>query len=200
MGIHNLFPKPVGIYRLDRDLSDVEKEFLLGLEQKGNEGNTTSVNNYVLKDKTLLNLKEFLELSLDKYFMEVYEPSTNVRPYITQSWINYSQKGQYHHQHQHPNSLVSGIFYVKADEKKDKVYFIKSEYQQLKIPTENYNPWNSESWWFEVKTGDLFLFPSSLTHKVTTVETDLRVSLSFNTFLKGSFGKNNELTELVLEK
>ena len=200
MGIHNLFPTPVGIYKLDRDLSNVEKEFLLELEQKDNKGNTTSVNNYVLKDKKLSNLKGFFELSLGKYFMEVFKPSTNVKSYITQSWVNYSKKGQYHHKHQHPNSFISGIFYVEADEKKDKIYFFKNEYKPLKIPTENYNLWNSESWWFEVKTGDLFLFPSCLTHEVETVQTDLRVSLSFNTFLKGSFGKNNELTELVLEK
>lgn len=200
MSIYNLFPTPVGIYKLDRDLSNVEKEFLLELEQKDNKGNTTSVNNYVLKDKKLLNLKGFFELSLDNYFMKVFEPSTNVKSYITQSWVNYSKKGQYHHKHQHPNSFISGIFYVEADEKKDKVYFFKNEYKPLKIPTENYNLWNSESWWFEVKTGDLLLFPSCLTHEVETVQTNLRVSLSFNTFLKGSFGKNNELTELVLEK
>jgi len=114
--------------------------------------------------------------------------------------LNYCKKGEFHHQHKHPNSFISGIFYVKSNANKDKIYFYKNQYQQLSITTKNYNLYNSESWWLEVETGDLILFPSSLEHKVATVETDLRVSLSFNTFLKGTLGSNRELTELVLEK
>jgi hypothetical protein len=36
----------------------------------------------------------------------------SVTPYITQSWLNYTETNQYHHKHEHPNSLVSGVFYV----------------------------------------------------------------------------------------
>ena len=37
---------------------------------------------------------------------------------ITQSWINFTKKGEYHHPHAHPNSLISGVFYVEADKDK----------------------------------------------------------------------------------
>jgi uncharacterized protein (TIGR02466 family) len=200
MTIHNLFPTPVQFFKLDRELKKKEHSFLLNQKQRKNSGNATSVNNYILKEKELFNLKSFLELSLNKYFKEICKPSTDVKPYITQSWVNYCKKGEFHHIHTHPNSFISGIFYVQADVNKDKIYFFKDGYKQLLIPTNDFNLYNSTSWWFEVKTGDLILFPSSLTHKVETVETDLRISLSFNTFLKGTLGVNNDLSELILEK
>jgi len=200
MTIYNLFPTPVQFFKLNRKLRKLENNFLLNQEQRKNSGNTSSINNYILQEKELFNLKCFIELSLNKYFKKVYAPAEDVEIYITQSWLNYCKKGQFHHQHRHPNSFVSGIFYVQADANKDKIYFYKDEYKQLSVTTNKYNLYNSDSWWLEVKTGDLILFPSSLTHKVETVETDLRVSLSFNTFLKGNLGNNQELTELVLEK
>jgi len=200
MTIHNLFPTPVQFFKLDRELEENEYSFLLNQKQRENSGNTSSVDNYILQNKKLSNLNRFIELSLNKYFKEIYAPSKNVKPYITQSWVNYCKKGQFHHVHEHPNSFISGIFYIQADANKDKIYFYKNGYRQLSIPTNDFNLYNSTSWWLEVKTGDLILFPSSLTHKVETVETDLRMSLSFNTFLKGTLGVNYDLTELHLEK
>jgi len=200
MTIHNLFPTPVQFFKLNRELKESEYNFLLNQKQRENSGNTSSVDNYILQNKELSNLNSFIELSLNKYFKEIYAPSKNVKPYITQSWVNYCKKGQFHHVHAHPNSFVSGIFYIQADINKDKIYFFRDGYRQLSIPTNDFNLYNSTSWWLEVKTGDLILFPSSLTHKVETVETDLRMSLSFNTFLKGTLGVNYDLTELILEK
>jgi hypothetical protein len=70
----------------------------------------------------------------------------------------------------------------------------------IKLPPQEWNLWNSESWWFEVGTGDLVLFPSSLTHMVETVQgTDTRISLSFNTFPVGNIGEEVSLTGLKLE-
>ncbi len=76
---------------------------------------------------------------------------------------------------------------------------LNAGYQQIKLPTENFNLFNSESWWFEVATGDLMLFPSSLTHMVETVKSDkTRISISFNTFPKGYVGEDLDLTGLHL--
>ena len=58
---------------------------------------------------------------------------------------------------------------------------------------------NSEAWWFQVKTGDIILFPSSLTHMVENKEgANTRISLAFNVFIKGKIGKKEELIELYL--
>ena len=62
-----------------------------------------------------------------------------------------------------------------------------------------WNVYNSNLWWFPVETGQLILFPSSLTHSVETKKgNNTRISLAFNTFVKGTIGNNTELTEIVL--
>jgi uncharacterized protein (TIGR02466 family) len=197
--IHNLFPTPVGIYKLDRDLTEKELDFIKGQETRPNMGNTTSLNHTLLCNKQMTKLRDFIETSLADYFTTIYNPKHKVNLKITQSWSNYTEAGQYHHKHEHPNSFVSGVFYPQANRETDKIYFYKFGYQQIKFPPENWNVYNSESWWFEVGTGDLILFPSNLTHMVETVQGDqTRISLSFNTFPVGNIGEEVSLTGLQI--
>ena len=77
--------------------------------------------------------------------------------------------------------------------------FINERYQTIKPEIKNFNIWNSETWWFSVKTGDIIMFPSSLNHMVETKQGDnTRISLAFNVFIKGTIGDNKQLTELIL--
>lgn len=196
MQILSLFPTAVGIYNLGRDLTKKEKDLLLNLEDGPNMGNTTSKDRFILRNSILADLKEFFQNSLNHYFKEVIAPSKEAELYITQSWVNYTKKGQWHHAHEHPNSIISGVFYIQSDEL-DKIYFENNQYRQIIFPTQNFNVFNSRSWWLEATQGRLLLFPSSLRHNVNTVETDhTRVSLSFNTFAKGMIGAPEDLTLL----
>jgi len=199
MAIHNLFPTAVGQYKLDRELTEKELSFLKNQETHANMGNVTSNNTTILKAKELTKLRDFIETSVSDYFTTVYNPKHKVNLKITQSWTNYTEHGQYHHKHAHPNSFVSGVFYVQANKDKDRIYFYRDSYEQIKFPPENWNAWNSESWWFEVETCGLVLFPSGLTHMVQTVESDeTRISLAFNTFPVGSVGEETSLTGLQI--
>ena len=145
----------------------------------------------------MANLKAFVEASVGEYLRSIYSPKNEVGLRITQSWLNYCKPGEWHHKHAHPNSFISGVFYIKAAREHDKIHFYKDGYQQITLSTENYNAYNSESWWFEVGTGDLMLFPSGLTHMVEAVQQE-RVSLSFNTFPIGYVGEEEKLTALSL--
>jgi uncharacterized protein (TIGR02466 family) len=165
-----------------------------------NEGNITSNNNYILNEKEFKNLKKEITIKVEDYFNKVISPLNNITPYITQSWLNYTETNQYHHKHQHANSLVSGVFYINANDDFDKIKFFKDNlHSTIKFETKNWNLWNSETWWYPVKAGDIILFPSSLTHLVETKDGDnTRVSLAFNVFVKGKLGDNYRLTELIL--
>ena len=199
--INAIFPTPIYISKLDRKLTKKELSFVdkTKLHTYNNEGNTTSNNNYILNDKSFKDLKEELDLKVQDYFDKVICPANNITPYITQSWLNYTETNQYHHKHAHPNSLVSGVFYINCHEEHDKIKFFNDNYKTIKPDIKTWNIWNSESWWFPVKTGDIILFPSSLIHMVDTKEGDnTRISLAFNVFIKGTFGNNKSLTELVL--
>ena len=199
MIINNLFPTAVGSFELDRDLSKLEQKFLFNLETRPNMGNVTSTNNYVLRDNRLSSLRLFLNNSLQEYFQATMSPQDNIKLEITQSWINYTKTGQYHHKHTHPNSVISGVFYIQASKEIDKLFFYNESYQQIKIVPKEFHVYNSESWWLPVETGQLLLFPSSLTHMVaTTSGEDDRISMSFNTFYKGKLGDEVALTGLTL--
>ena len=199
--INGIFPTPVYISKLDRKLTLKELSFIdkIKLDIHNNEGNKTSNDYYVLSNKSFKNLKEELDLRVQDYFDKVLSITNAVTPYITQSWLNYTETNQYHHKHEHPNSLVSGVFYVNCHEEFDKIKFFNHTYKAIKPEVKDWNLYNSESWWFTVKTGDVILFPSSLTHMVETKEGDnTRISLAFNVFIKGTVGNNKNLTELII--
>jgi uncharacterized protein (TIGR02466 family) len=199
MNIHNLFPTAVGFSKLDRNLTEEELLFIKEQVRYPNEGNTTSENRKLLKSVEMTEIREFIEDAMLDYFKSIYAPKHDVTPYITQSWSNYTEPGQYHHKHSHPNSIISGVFYPQANRETDKIYFYKDNYERIKITASEYNPYNSESWWFEVGAGDLILFPSNLTHMVQTKQDDgTRISISFNTFVKGYIGSDESLTGLHL--
>lgn len=200
MNILGLFPTPVGQAKFEEGLSREELEFIELQETKKNSGNVISKNKYVFESPELKRLKDFAEEKLQQYWQEVYKPSEKCNIYITQSWCNYTKKGEYHHEHTHPNSIVSGVFYIKTD-KDDKITFHNQKHQTIKIQPQEYNPFNSPTWWLETPENFLLLFPSSLTHHVPPVESDhVRISIAFNTFVSGDLGDGDEATGLVLQR
>ena len=202
--IHSIFPTPIYTTKIDRGFTKQELNFVK--EQKkhcsNNQGNTNTKDNYILNRKEFKNIKKFLDKCCKDYLKTVICTKNNIEIYITQSWLNYTEANQYHHQHAHPNSVVSGVFYFDSDINNDKILFTSSRgYQQIRPDTdkEKFNLWNSHTWFFPVETGNLFMFPSSTIHQVETKKgNNTRISLAFNTFYKGSVGSNTELTELIL--
>jgi len=198
--VTGIFPVPIYQTILNREISTEEKNFFNKLERTKNSYNYNSKNNYVLDEEPLSTLKKELFLRVEDYFQKIITPKTNVLPYITQSWVNWTKSGEEHHKHAHSNSLFSGVFYIDADEEYDSIKFFKRHtYESLSIEPHEYHLFNSESWTFKVKTGDIILFPSSLGHLVESkIGDNLRTSLSFNTFIKGTIGVDVELTELKI--
>ena len=126
-------------------------------------------------------------------------PKNDVTLRITQSWLNWTEPGEYHHKHNHNNALISGCFYVNANKKSDKIFFYKDGYEQIKLSPIVWNTYNAESWWYPVGTNDLIFFPSYLTHMVETVGgDDTRISMAFNFFPTGYIGDEDLLTALYL--
>ena len=198
--IELIFPIPVMFNELNRKFTKEELSFVNKHSKKINKniGNVTSINNYILNEPEFFDLKNIITEHLNKYVETIIKPLHEVEIYITQSWLNYTNKNEFHHKHEHQNSYLSGCLYIQADETKDKITFHKSGYQQIKLPTENYTIMNSDSWWFNVKSEGIVIFPSSLTHNVENViSNETRISIAFNSFVKGIFGDNKSLTELI---
>jgi uncharacterized protein (TIGR02466 family) len=196
-----IFPTPIYRSKLDRQLSKEELSFIdkTKLNVYSNDGNTTSNDRNILENEVFKNLKDDLYLRVKDYFDRIISSSNHITPYITQSWLNYTETNQYHHKHAHPNSLVSGVFYINCHEEHDRIKFFNDNYKAIILDVENWNLYNSENWSYPVKTGDIILFPSSLTHMVETKKgNDTRISLAFNVFVKGNIGNEKNLTYLKL--
>lgn len=202
--IDGLFPIPVLSANIGREWTEAEK-FLFNYHKDfthNNLGNTTSNDRYVLKAKEAKGILEYISSCIQHYVDNIICPKNPVEFYITQSWLNYTKPGQYHHTHAHPNSYLSGVFYIDADEENDKIQFHTWRgYQQIKVDVnpDKFNVFNSDTWWYSVKTGDLKIFPSHLTHNVEQKSgNNVRTSLSFNVFVKGYIGSEESLTALHL--
>ena len=201
--IHSIFPIPIYTTKMDRGFTKQELNFVKEHKKhcKNNIGNFSTKDTYILNNKEFKNIKKFLDKHCKNYLNTIICPKNNIELYITQSWLNYTDANQYHHQHQHPNSVISGVLYFDSDIENDRILFSKSGYEQMisNIDKTKFNLWNSETWFFPVKTGRLIMFPSSTIHQVETKKgKNTRISLAFNTFYKGALGSNTALTELIL--
>jgi uncharacterized protein (TIGR02466 family) len=199
--INYLFPTPIYMAYMDRKFTKKELQFTKDQRKNciNNVGNYTTKDSYVLNKKELKDIKKFIEKCCKDFLEKLISPANDVELYITQSWLNYTKQKEFHHQHSHPNSIVSGVLYF--DSYKDSIIFTNPKaYQAVKPEVKNYNIYNSEIWQFTVETGQLILFPSDTIHQVYRKEgNNVRTSLAFNTFYKGTIGTKDGLTELHLK-
>lgn len=192
-----LFPSAAFKTKMKRSLTKNELKFVNKLKTKvqPNLGNVTSDDIYVLDRPEFKDIKEFINSAIEDYMDNVVQPKYNTTCYVTQSWLNWTEPGGHHHSHYHPNSFLSGVFYINANGDGDRIAFAKERHDHFDIEPGEYNLYNSTTWWVGVDTGTLILFPSHLTHSVPTTESsEVRISLAFNTYLKGKLaGYTNEL-------
>jgi len=193
-----IFPTPVYIAEMGRDFSKKEITYISdkNKEMLTNIGNKNSKERHVLDTEDLIDLKLLCEDHLKNYVFEVLKSEKTFDPIITQSWINYTEPKSFHHEHTHPNSFLSGVIYFQTNQD-DCIQFHAPTIYPLSLPLKEYNAFNSTSWNIPVKNTTIILFPSTLRHSVPYVTGNkTRISLSFNTFIKGSIGNKETSTEL----
>jgi hypothetical protein len=106
---------------------------------------------------------------------------------LSNMWININQKGNYNVSHNHPNSIISGVFWVKTPANCGKLVFenphsfseillIESADDEVKKRLNYYRTFE-----FTPREGLLVMFPSHLRHLVEPNESDEdRISIAFN--------------------
>ena len=201
--IHSLFPTP--IYVIDGFMLSEEKQNRLIQEslsdgQQNLCGNLVSSNRYVLDLDYLSDLKDYLQLHLNKYAYEVYNITPTVQFYITQSWLNINDTNTSHHVHGHANSFFSGTYYIKGE---TPISFHKdvTAFQNFEFDMSTPNQFNAQECTLPIQQGRCILFPSVLKHFVSVNNTNTqRVSLSFNCFFKGELKvKKDNATYLKMQ-
>ena len=195
-----IFPVPVLITKYGNSIDDEFKfiEKLRYIEQKEN-GNFKSDDTYLLKHNELALFKNFIYESLNKFTQDIYQ--TKQRLVVTQCWTNRNPPNSKHHEHVHPNSIISGVFYFRQSKTLPPIQFSKSIQESFKLNPEKYNQVNSETFLLPMVDGELVLFPSSLRHSVPFNKgNETRYSMSFNTFCIDELGDRNSLTHLNIKE
>ena len=195
---------PIPVYKTERELniSESESEEIKSIIEEGVHdrlGNLRSDNSYIFDNK-LKKIKEFCDQHIKIYAKEIIDPKKELNFYITQSWLNITKPGGSHFRHWHPNSIISGVFYVSTVED-DTICFFKDRDLKVMQIESNVNAYNTHVWGVSVNNNTLVLFPSWLEHSVERNEkaSSDRISISFNVLMKGTIGSENNLNELILQ-
>jgi uncharacterized protein (TIGR02466 family) len=132
--------------------------------------------------------------------MHIHQPHNRCELYITQSWLNFTDNNQYHAPHLHTNSIYSAVLYLNVVEG-DCIEFTRTTAGSTfpDVISTTYNSFNCRSWRVPVKNNMVIVFPSNLPHNVPPVaHNETRVSLAFNTFVRGELGAPLTLNHLHL--
>jgi len=195
-----LFPTPLLIVPYEQPI-DKELAYLktISYREQRENGNFRSDDSYLLRNEEFKNIKTFLGEAVNKFTTDVLQ--SKQRLVITQCWANRNPKGSKHHEHIHPNSIISGVMYFQINEKLPPISFSKERQDGVKLNPEKYNHVNSETFMLSCKPGELILFPSSLKHSVPTNQSEEdRISVSFNTFCIDILGSEQALTHLDIRR
>ena len=205
MNIELIFPTAIAV--VDNNVFD-DHPALLDLEYNINKDSSNGMfeqttDTYVLENH-VPNLRNWLQQQLDNF--SKYSLSTDQKLKFTQSWcLKHNNTRQEVFPHSHPNSIISGAYYVAADEDSAKLKFHRTSVsthpsiQWEMDPNKSKDaPWNWDWQKISVHTGRLVLFPSQLMHSVESEmhNSGIRCVLSFNTWFEGSIGSDYMFNKL----
>lgn len=198
MSIEKIFPIEIykTIYKKNLNLQEPIEN--ISDDVTRNIGNYLSTNKNVLFLEEFVDIKLFIEEHLKIYYKHLYNIDNNINPYITNSWITFNGKNDFHHVHSHSNSIISGVFYINVSEESDCIRFVHPIKSQLMIGCNEHGGEYIQT----VCNNFLIMFPSYLEHYVPPInyEKYTRISLSFNSFVNGTIGSNDGANQLILNK
>jgi len=104
--------------------------------------------------------------------------------FLSSMWLNINYYKDFNALHNHPFSIISGVFYIKTPKNCGNIKF----YRDVNIASylnsgliNKYNNNNSESWRLMPEENILYLFPSWAKHLVEpNLSKEERISISFN--------------------
>ena len=145
---------------------------------------TQKINNILLRPE-MAELKAFCEESAIDYLDNVLQMEYE-EFFITESWLNVSAKGGLQKIHNHSNSIVSGVIYLKSEEGHPPLKFRrqKQEFEPFISLTEHYkkgNPNTAHELAFPCTQDTMLVFNSYLYHghDVSQLESE-RIGLAWN--------------------
>lgn len=205
MKVISVCPQPIYTFQIDPTLASQVQNLLPSERWKANASPTSTTDEYSLPhgavsimnfatDDSFLHRSPIYK-SLTDWFLDCVNRVKSEYSYmcerlsITQMWGNKAMNGNYHHNHMHPFSILSGIYYVN-----------NSQANTLFRFTDHFNicqyPLHLSAQTREIihkepsEKGKLLIFPSQMYHSVDKHHSSVenRYTISFNTLPSGSVG------------
>ena len=201
--------KPTAVYKdkLGYKLTSQQKDVLHNLVIHPNE---LSEEMGILDRPEFKSMKDIVFSHVEKYEKDVCGFKSSLSFKLTESWYKETVPGNDHIDHNHPNSMLSGVVYLnvpKGDKSHEGINLIHIENRGVFKNHEfryDYTPtkYNQITTFVPVETGDIVLFPSYLYHFVTHNESrnESRRVISFNTFIQGRMSCENTYPNVLTIK
>ena len=192
---HLHFPTPIYIADIEHPTLNQELERDIIAWSKQDKGITrTNVQGW--HSTTDMHEKPQFKKLVDMLFAcqkTIYEQEhLDLEPVLGNMWANINPPGGMNRAHQHPNSLWSGVYYIKApkncghlkiDDPRASAAMYRPKQKEGPVPERLFRETH-----YEPVAGRCIMFPSWLMHCVDPNESnDIRISVSFNFLQKGMF-------------
>lgn len=187
--VRPIFPMgAVGRYRNDAH-ADIAIDDLEMFPNYASKTESTSPERNILAENRFAALRAFLEDCVADYLDNVYCYEYDSFD-IMHSWVNRAPEGGFQRMHFHGNSIVSGVYYLKADPQKSApLMFEKPEINTqpyIAIAAKQQTIFTANRIAYPSETGTCYLFPSQIKHGYETPsQGGERISLAFNVMLNG---------------
>ena len=156
------------------------------------------------------SMKDVVFSHVKKYEKDVCGFKSSLSFKLTESWYKETVPGDDHIDHNHPNSMLSGVVYLNVPKGnthheglnlihvENRGVFKHHDFRYDYTPTK----YNQISTFIPVETGDIVLFPSYLYHFVSRNESEneSRRIISFNTFIQGRMSCENTYPNVLTIK
>ena len=195
--LHQLFSVPVGIVRMPK-LDSETKEKLINNKEVVQRPNPNSPSDTLVLLNDFSQLKKDITEQVNSFVQGCLGYSNAVDFKMTNSWVSKQPPGEQVYMHNHANSLISAVYYLKTPTNCGRLIVHKRKHydnvfsETVEIPIENHTPVTATGWPFEVEEDMLIMFPSNLEHSVEPNSSNQdRYSLATNFFAFGTFGYDN---------
>ena len=197
-----LFSTPVVNITESYDLNEEEKNFLINHEDlyQTTGGTLYSKDCYILDHKSQYYFKKYIMQHVREFAYNILKVNQNVEIYMTNSWVNYNEKHTTHIRHNHANSFISGVFYIDGSDIFKTTFYRQTNLLEWDLNYTERNIFNTDLINVEAEKNQMILFPSSIYHEApTNMNDETRITLSFNTWIRGEIGSDRQCTKLHLK-
>ena len=183
------FPTPVYIQEISNavELNQYLEQKITQWSQQNKGVSKTNAGGW--HRTTDMNRKEEYNVLTKELFAMQYEIFKKEllaqKPVLGNMWANINYPGNFNRPHLHPNSLFSGVYWVKAPEKSgDLMLYEPRPGVHTTMPNRKEEKLPPELWrevHYTPRAGTIVMFPAWRWHEVRTNQSnDIRISVSFN--------------------